>query len=495
MRPIKFLSVLLIFFTLNFSAPAQDYQVRIATLGNSITIGATLTNPTVECYPAQLQVMLQEKYGDTCKVSNFAVSGRTLLKHGDFPLWNEPSFKQALDFLPNICLILLGTNDSKPQNWDVYGDEYIDDYLSMIDTFKYRNPFTKYIVCFPPPAYDIVWGIRDSVIVNHVIPAIDSIVELTGATLVDFYTPLIDSVSLFPDKIHPNARGSKVMAKIVFDKIVESDIIHKVETGLTFVSSFKSDRYYITVDDTATIEWWTLCADSVWINNNSASVEGNLKISPDESTKYKLYAWGKKKNDSTEVSINVYDPVFDSILIDPFSKTVDPGDSVYITLKYLDRFAYLLKGVSYTINWSIVDGSGDIIPKSDNSAVYVGNKKGMNIIEAEAEGIKANSYIKVRYDASGFRKVDSENNPKIFPNPTQSNVNIQFEAIEGSYIDVKIFAVTGTVIEQSRYIAAFNGTNQISIGTEKFAEGIYFYEISLENRKYSGKISVKPDSK
>lgn len=57
---------------------------------------------------------------------------------------------------PEICVILLGTNDTKPQNWDVYGHEFIDDYLcSMslalalrkipeLNLFSYSTPGVLY---------------------------------------------------------------------------------------------------------------------------------------------------------------------------------------------------------------------------------------------------------------------------------------------------------------------------------------------------------------
>jgi lysophospholipase L1-like esterase len=82
---------------------------------------------------------------------------------------------------------------------------------------------------YPPPAYEDRWSIRDSIVVNGIIPAIDSIVKVVDAELVDFYYPLLDSVHLFPDKIHPNAEGARVMAEILCEKMVETDIIHKAE--------------------------------------------------------------------------------------------------------------------------------------------------------------------------------------------------------------------------------------------------------------------------
>ncbi|MGL4908313.1 MAG: sialate O-acetylesterase, partial [Bacteroidales bacterium] len=52
--------------------------IRVACVGNSITEGFKLQNPTTESYPAQLQRMLGSKY----MVKNFGKAGTTLLSRG-----------------------------------------------------------------------------------------------------------------------------------------------------------------------------------------------------------------------------------------------------------------------------------------------------------------------------------------------------------------------------------------------------------------------------
>ncbi len=255
MKKYKSIICTIVFITVTLFNQAQDYHVRIGIIGNSITQGVGLSDAATQSYPAQLAPMLEEIYGDTCIVQNFGITTTTMLKNGDVSYWNSTQFKDYMDYAAEICIILPGTNDSKPQNWDVYGDEFIDDCLSMIDTIKTRNPLTKFIVCYPPPAYEIVWGIRDSVILNGIIPAVDSVLAKTGAGLIDSYHPLLDSVSLFPDKIHPNVQGSRAMAEIIRGRLVEMDIVHKADTGYTFVISFKTQKSLIAVKDTVLLTW------------------------------------------------------------------------------------------------------------------------------------------------------------------------------------------------------------------------------------------------
>jgi len=85
---------------------AEDV-IRIACVGDSITYGAGIKGRVTKSYPAQLQELL----GATYNVGNFGVSGRTLLKKGDKPYWENKAYKNALDFKPDIVIIKLGTND------------------------------------------------------------------------------------------------------------------------------------------------------------------------------------------------------------------------------------------------------------------------------------------------------------------------------------------------------------------------------------------------
>ncbi|MBO5015861.1 MAG: alpha/beta hydrolase fold domain-containing protein, partial [Bacteroidaceae bacterium] len=96
----------------NRQAPAKD-AIRVACIGNSITDGSGIDMASQHGYPA----ILQQKLGKDYWVKNFGVSGRTMLNKGDRPYMNELAWRDALAFQPDIVIIKLGTNDSKPQNW------------------------------------------------------------------------------------------------------------------------------------------------------------------------------------------------------------------------------------------------------------------------------------------------------------------------------------------------------------------------------------------
>jgi len=376
---------------------SQSQNVRIGFIGNSITIGSGLSNPTVEAYPSQLGLLLKEKYGDTCIIKNFAVSGRTLLKKGDFPWWNEPDFTRCLNYAPDICFISLGTNDSKPYNWDDSGADFYSDYQSLIDTFKFRNPETKFIVCLPPPAFAVEWGIRNFVIVDSIIPLIDSLAKINSLDVVDFYHPLVDSVNLFPDKIHPNAKGAKVFAKIAFDEIVSSDIIHKVKTVYTFVTGLTSsvpDELRLT--DKATISWTSVNATEVFLNGELVANDGSLLVSPTETTIYKLLAIGELSSDSLTLEQKVYIPKLFRFTITAPKRTIMMGETLKLKINYLDQNSKPITDSVYDITWSVSQGTGHFINKSDNTIEFIGDASGTVKILAQYKDISYSFAITVK---------------------------------------------------------------------------------------------------
>ena len=110
--------------------------VKVACVGNSITYGTGLADRERDAYPVQLQRML----GDGYVVGNFGKPGATLLRHGHRPYVQQTEYREALAFGADIAVIHLGTNDTDPRNWPNYRDEFVSDYLALIDSLKATNP-------------------------------------------------------------------------------------------------------------------------------------------------------------------------------------------------------------------------------------------------------------------------------------------------------------------------------------------------------------------
>ena len=83
---------------------------RIVAVGDSITWGCEASDPDTKSWPARLMSMLNDtnKY----EVVNLGLSGRTMMKDGNMPYWNEKEYQTALNSNADIVILMLGTNDS-----------------------------------------------------------------------------------------------------------------------------------------------------------------------------------------------------------------------------------------------------------------------------------------------------------------------------------------------------------------------------------------------
>ena len=189
--------------------PLQGQQISVACVGNSITLGAE-----TKSYPLQLQDLLGSDYG----VGNYGHGSTTVIRAGENPYWNITEYIFAKALPRDIVIIMFGTNATRSINWDYHSADFIDDYLDLMNEFRrhYNNePF--FIVGLPPPILaDGVYGLRNSVLRNEVIPKLRSIATTSGAKIIDFYGAFIDHPEWYlSDGIHPNTNGNAEMAKLV----------------------------------------------------------------------------------------------------------------------------------------------------------------------------------------------------------------------------------------------------------------------------------------
>lgn len=218
-RLLQFVLLGLFIITESAGATLQDH-IKIACVGNSITYGSGVVNKDKNAFPAQLQSMLGNPY----QVQNFGVSGRTLLKKGDKPYWETEAYSNALEFKPDVVFIKLGTNDSKLQN-RVHLDDFEADYIELVNSFKKENKNTRIILLLPVPAFTTdTTGIWNEVIKNKITPITRSVAFKTNSEVLDLYQLFINQPGLLPDMIHPSSLGATVIAKRLYEAVVQKEM-------------------------------------------------------------------------------------------------------------------------------------------------------------------------------------------------------------------------------------------------------------------------------
>ncbi len=215
----------LTFVLLNLSLHSQPDSTaeqvnKVACVGNSITYGAGIVHRDKNSYPAQLQRMLGAQY----QVQNFGVSATTLLSKGNNPYIATPQYKASLDYLPQIVIIKLGTNDTKPGNRELIQDQYQKDYQALIDSYrqlpsKPRVILLKPVICF---AKDNAFGESNITYEQQLIPIIEQLAYQNSLEVIDMYH-LFDSTynaALMPDRLHPSSLGATLMAERIATQVL-----------------------------------------------------------------------------------------------------------------------------------------------------------------------------------------------------------------------------------------------------------------------------------
>jgi acyl-CoA thioesterase I len=207
MRMISIFNYVIIMVLLLASCTRED--IKIACVGDSITEGAGLAYQNKTAYPTRLDSIL----GPGFAVMNFGRSGTTLLKKADFPYWTCKEFYDVFEYQPDIIIIKLGSNDSKPFNWNA--DNFARDYQALIDTFNTIASRPSIFLCLPVPVYKTAWGINDSTVTEGVIPIIKKVAGKNHLPVIDLYHSMKNQPENFPDGVHPNENGALAMADIV----------------------------------------------------------------------------------------------------------------------------------------------------------------------------------------------------------------------------------------------------------------------------------------
>lgn len=190
----------------------------VSCVGDSITAGVGVSAQLVliQSYPARLQQLIGTNYS----VQNDGLSGATLLKKGDTPYWNStPYLNSYARTKPDIVIIMLGSNDSKSQNW-AYGTNFYSDYGDLIAVYTNVTTHPRVLLCTPPPCFgNNTPNINPGIVATNIAPLVRQLGTNLDLQVIDMQTLLAGHGEWFPDNVHPNSQGASVMAAIVYAAI------------------------------------------------------------------------------------------------------------------------------------------------------------------------------------------------------------------------------------------------------------------------------------
>ena len=232
-RPVLLFIICLVHF---HESNAQDKNLQIACIGNSITFGARVQNPSSESYPAVLHELLKGGGYEGSGVKNFGIGGATVIRFGTPNIWK--TLDSLKFYRPDVVVIEVGTNETvgAPRyNWEHIGD-FEKDYSAYIMAIKEINPNCIFILCSPLDMVIATEGLsperKNDLTLRR--PRIWELRKRTRkiAKAVDAY--FLDLTKSFEgrsnlmtisDGVHPNKEGYRYMAKLVFDFMVKKSIV------------------------------------------------------------------------------------------------------------------------------------------------------------------------------------------------------------------------------------------------------------------------------
>ena len=154
---------------------------------------------------------LARALGPRWDIRNFGFPGATVQKGGDTSIWDQPALAAALDFDPDIVVVVLGTNDSKPEHWR-NAAAFEADYRALAMVFAAGAARPVLFLAKPPPAFTGAGGIDVKLIDGDIPVRIDAVARATGGTVIDLHAALQGAADQTLDGVHPDADGSARIA-------------------------------------------------------------------------------------------------------------------------------------------------------------------------------------------------------------------------------------------------------------------------------------------
>lgn len=348
-RILKLLALILISF---ISTQASAQKIKVACVGNSITYGYGLSNPSGESYPGQIQELLGT---GEWEVANFGASGRTMLKAGGYSYWDDQLYTNALASNPDIVIIGLGTNDSKRWLWDGKGSEFEADYSAMVQSFQdlATKPDIWIFLLIPGEKQD--WDIYNSYIKDKVNPKIKKIALQKGLGLIDLYAVLSERNPewYLEDKVHPSVTGAGLIAQTVREAL----LMEKPEIA------FANDK--VLAPDGYSYQWYI---NGLPVDSADGGTQKQLAVT--RTGKYIVSVQPNESNETRIVSVEM------NLIVTGASNSVITNSGVKIYPNpAIDTIYVRLRSPLRDSNYSITDLSGKLLltgpTSSDEEAIDI----------------------------------------------------------------------------------------------------------------------------
>lgn len=199
--------------------PQEGKKIKIACVGASTTVGFGAT----VSYPSALQEMLGNRY----EVKNFGVNATTAQKDGmdggsPMAYVNTENYTQSKNYLPDIVIIMIGANDSKPENWKDGVNNFAADYEELVKSYINLQSEPTVLIATDVWVQKTQWGINDATVSGSIAPTEKAIAAKCGLPVIDLHELTINHDEYYiDDGVHMNDGGYAAVARHISEKIAE----------------------------------------------------------------------------------------------------------------------------------------------------------------------------------------------------------------------------------------------------------------------------------
>ncbi len=206
----------------DFNSPLKNDRttlIKVACIGDGITHGTSSVSVNTHAYPIYLQQLLGFKY----YVANYGTPNK---KMTDFDVKTDDEtndgttteYERSISFVPDVIILMLGTNDADPKNssWSAggYAKLYSESAARMVTSYRKLNPNVQvYIVSPPAEAKSTLW--RENLVTisqwNRTIS------EDLDCNFIDIFSASTALGWDFPDNLHPKNEQYADLAKAIYD--------------------------------------------------------------------------------------------------------------------------------------------------------------------------------------------------------------------------------------------------------------------------------------
>lgn len=193
---------------------------RIACIGDSITFGAgVMDTRKTDAWP----ILWQGFLGKSFQVLNYGVSGATLQAETNFPYRKIGFLRRLKAASPELIVLMLGTNDSKPYNWNEL--RFAREYRELITELLSLPTSPRLVLMVPPKAFPeektgiIAFDTSDDVIRDSIRPLVLSLGKRYNLPVIDLYAFTETHPEWFLDGVHPNREGNIAVAEHIFREL------------------------------------------------------------------------------------------------------------------------------------------------------------------------------------------------------------------------------------------------------------------------------------